>query len=510
MENRIIILLAILLWNGDDFFMKMTAGQFIDKARQVHGYRYNYNHVEYMNSKTPVKIHCFDHGWFSQRPDKHLQGHGCPVCARESMKQTNLLKYGVEYPLQNKDIYNKHTVNKDKVINDNGLSVKILELYNNGDSTADIASKLSISKPSVLNILKKSGIMISNSRTDIDEDELCRLYKSGMNVNQLSKKFNCSCDTVVRRLEKYGINPRKSGRTAVVLSRQWWRTDRREEYRNKIRDALHEAKIVFNEQHLRFDFFLSEYLLGIDIDGVYNSSSDLDFCVDPDTHQQHAIEAYCNNMGLLILYDEDFYDDRFQVVKNQLNRLSCKKIQIGARESMVKQISPKTAGDFLDKYHFQGREKNASVRYGMFYHDELIGVLCMGKPRFDKRYPWEIIRYCMSPYYAVYGCFMKLLSAFRYDHGICDIVSYMDMNKRLRAESVYDKNGFEFMGYTKPDYAYYNMNGSMKYSRYAATKKKLVAGGASGSLSEHEIMHELGYVRVYGAGSKKYVLHKGG
>lgn len=59
--------------------------RFIEEARQVHGDRYDYSHVEYVNARTKTTIICTDHGPFNQLPDAHLRGHRCPKCGDESM-----------------------------------------------------------------------------------------------------------------------------------------------------------------------------------------------------------------------------------------------------------------------------------------------------------------------------------------------------------------------------------------------------------------------------------------
>lgn len=67
-----------------DLFTK-TKEEFIKKAVSVHGDRYGYDKVEYVNCETPVTIHCDKHGDFQQRPSNHLYGHGCPQCWKEEM-----------------------------------------------------------------------------------------------------------------------------------------------------------------------------------------------------------------------------------------------------------------------------------------------------------------------------------------------------------------------------------------------------------------------------------------
>jgi len=54
--------------------------EFIQKAREVHGDRYEYGQVEYSRNFEHVAITCRKHGIFHQRPDKHLVGNGCTKC----------------------------------------------------------------------------------------------------------------------------------------------------------------------------------------------------------------------------------------------------------------------------------------------------------------------------------------------------------------------------------------------------------------------------------------------
>lgn len=43
---------------------KLTANEFIKQARNVHGDKYDYSKVEYVNSKTKICIICPIHGEF--------------------------------------------------------------------------------------------------------------------------------------------------------------------------------------------------------------------------------------------------------------------------------------------------------------------------------------------------------------------------------------------------------------------------------------------------------------
>lgn len=57
-----------------------TSKMFISKSRKVHGDRYDYDLVEYVNNATKVRISCRVHGIFEQTPNNHLSGQKCPTC----------------------------------------------------------------------------------------------------------------------------------------------------------------------------------------------------------------------------------------------------------------------------------------------------------------------------------------------------------------------------------------------------------------------------------------------
>lgn len=61
---------------------KMTKQEFIEKCKKVHGDRYDYSRVEYINIDTKIKIICPLHGEFEQRPYNHIGlKHGCTKCS---------------------------------------------------------------------------------------------------------------------------------------------------------------------------------------------------------------------------------------------------------------------------------------------------------------------------------------------------------------------------------------------------------------------------------------------
>lgn len=70
---------------------KYNTESFIERARQVHGDKYDYSKVEYVDTKTKVCIVCPKHGEFWQSALSHISGHGCNKCAAKLSSIKNRL-----------------------------------------------------------------------------------------------------------------------------------------------------------------------------------------------------------------------------------------------------------------------------------------------------------------------------------------------------------------------------------------------------------------------------------
>lgn len=68
---------------------KPTTEEWKIKAKLVHGDKYEYDEVEYVNSNTPIKIYCRTcNDSFMQKPINHTTGSGCPICGKAKANQS--------------------------------------------------------------------------------------------------------------------------------------------------------------------------------------------------------------------------------------------------------------------------------------------------------------------------------------------------------------------------------------------------------------------------------------
>lgn len=141
---------------------KYTKEQFIEKAVQVHGNKYDYSNVVYINSLTKVELRCNQGHTFYQVPGSHLQGCGCHYCGDYGFDKTKpaILYY---LSINNGEVYKIGITNR---------SVK--ERFNNIDLEK-------------ITILKTWEYPIGKEAYD-KEQEILKLYKefkyTGINILQ--------------------------------------------------------------------------------------------------------------------------------------------------------------------------------------------------------------------------------------------------------------------------------------------------------------------------------------
>lgn len=67
---------------------KISLDEFVKRSKNVHGEKYNYEKSVYINYDTKLEIICKKHGSFWQTPGNHLKGKGCPYCNGNAKSNT--------------------------------------------------------------------------------------------------------------------------------------------------------------------------------------------------------------------------------------------------------------------------------------------------------------------------------------------------------------------------------------------------------------------------------------
>jgi hypothetical protein len=253
----------------------------------------------------------------------------------------------------------------------------------------------------------------------------------------------------------------------------------------------------------RPDFYLPDYNMVIECNGTYWHS---DKCKSTSHHKSRFVK--CESLGIQqVTIWQDQIDRIPDIVESVLlSKLNIYKRKIGARQCEVRTINSRICNTFLNENHIQGAT-SARVHYGAFYNNELVGVMTFirGRGCQGSSAEWELNRFCTVKLTQVCGLVSKMLKVFISQYHPEQIISFS--HNDISNGSVYKKLGFVTDGVINN--SYYYVKGSCRYHRSTFTKASIVVRGwreTKSGWTEHEVMDEHNYYRIYDCGTKKWVL----
>jgi hypothetical protein len=178
--------------------------------------------------------------------------------------------------------------------------------------------------------------------------------------------------------------------------------------------------------------------------------------------------------------------------------------RIYARATEVREVGSVVAKQFLVLNHLQG-ESVSKVNLGLYYHGDLVAIMTFGKPRFNKNYEWELLRFCSLLDINVVGGASKLLKHFRNNY-VGSVLSYA--NREHSSGKLYESLGFKLINESQPNYQWWKGNQMLK--RYTTQKHKLpklLNESFDSSKTESENMFSNGYRRIWDCGNLVYELN---
>ena len=252
-----------------------------------------------------------------------------------------------------------------------------------------------------------------------------------------------------------------------------------------------ELDIVDNSRNICFEF-----------DGLYWHCDDVNH-----NKRYHLLKTEnCEKLGYQLIHIfENEWIYKKEIVKSRISNLYGKYDFIRyARQCDIREVDFKTCHDFLEYNHLQGW-CSSSINLGLFYKNELVSVMTFGKPRFNKKYEWELLRFCNKLNYHVIGGAGKLLKYFERNYHPKSLISYAD--RRWSVGNLYLKLGFEHILNTIPNYWYIDFHNLKLFSRVKFQKHKLhnILENYNENISESENMKNNGYGRIYDCGNMVFV-----
>ena len=257
-----------------------------------------------------------------------------------------------------------------------------------------------------------------------------------------------------------------------------------------VENKIKKDKSILNPKEI--DILLPDYSLGIEFNGSYWHSENF----KPSNYHLEKTEA-CEKKNIQLLHIFDF--DDLEIWKSIiLNKLKMN-IKIPARKCEVKELKYSEVKDFLENNHLQGSAKS-KINLGLFFEGNLVEVMTFSKPRFNKKYDYELLRLCTLKNFNVIGGASKLFKYFR-ENFKGSVISYA--NRRFSNGKIYEILGFKRISESKPNYFW--IKNDIVLSRYQTQKHKLKSfDNYDESKSESQILSEAGFVKIFDCGNYVY------
>ena len=265
-------------------------------------------------------------------------------------------------------------------------------------------------------------------------------------------------------------------------------------FKKLLEDSGIEFSREFRLSNYSYDFKVGNVLIEIDPTVTHNALwSPYGNPISKTYHRDKSLCAKEHGFRCIHVFD---WDDTAKIVS-----LLKKRSTVYARQCDAVELSKQEASAFLTSYHLQGYAKD-SIRLGLKFNGELVAVMTFSKPRYNKNFEYELVRFCSK--YHVAGGDKKLFSYFCHNYHPASVISYCDCSKF--EGKMYINLGFHKTGESVSKH-WYSPTSKVHISNNLLLQRgfdQLFGTSFGKGTSNEELMVENGFVPVYDVGQAKF------
>ncbi len=453
-----------------------TVEDFVERAVTVHGNRYDYSSVVYVNAHTKVGIICPTHGSFYQTPTSHLHGSsGCPQCGNDiastqsRMSQDEFIRRADQIHNGKYDysgaVYIRSVAPISISCPTHGVFKQMGGVHLRGAGCPKCSTERNADR---LRKTHQQFVTESEQMHNHRYDYTKVVYHKSVNdviitcpihgeflQTPASHLFGCGCPKCSQ------TGPSK-GETAIG---------------DRIVELLggDESLVVRNSRKiispLELDIYIPSAKLAIEYCGAYWHSdkmimakfskgkyADLSLSARRKLARNYHYNKFkqCEDQGIrLITLFEDEWINSPDIVMSVINHgLGLSERGTGARKLAIKETDAKVAKAFLNQNHPQG-SVSCTTYLGGYDGDQLVGVMGFGNPTRQNSQGVELKRFATSgKSYA--GLAGRLFTHYVRNYDPIRIISFSD--NRWFSGGMYKQLGFRVETNLPPDYSYIHLS----------------------------------------------------
>lgn len=518
----------------------------------------------FINKDTPIQWECAKgHQWLARFGNLRQHKQWCPICARDTAKNTNILKYGVECVFQAEKVKDKiaqTNIRKygDPIASRSELIKANIRTTNQAKYGVDCVFQAQEIKDKIVETtLKNYGVPYGTQceavmqkarstnlqRYGVEYTGQSMLVRDKMvqtNIQKYGYASTLSSPTVRQRIEATNI-ARYGAKTFAQSEIFRQQLINNTQYKFADGSALLELKYAYDTNHTSLsrlyklglskdeiiawindhpasslEMRLVEALRSINVPAEYNNKKISDalskyrpdikitdnIFVEADGLFWHSEVNHYNAYHLdkrqafqsdgreILQFREDEIRDKIDIVCSIVASKLGKLKKIGARSTVVKDVSASDAALFFNSNHLMGH-CSAKKYIGLYCGDELIS--CMSFKSIKDGI--DISRFATKMGFQVLGGLSKLISAIEVQFKPAFIQSFVDLrygngNSLIKAGFTLDSIS---LGWKWTD----------RYNTY--NRLRCRANMDDRNMTEREYAAELGWTRIYDAGQAKYI-----
>jgi hypothetical protein len=260
------------------------------------------------------------------------------------------------------------------------------------------------------------------------------------------------------------------------------------------------SKFIYNNKFKRqLDIFIPELNIAIEYNGLY-WHSEANSKIYNRYHLDKTEMCESKNIRLIQIFEHEWNNRKEQVKSFLRSALKKNEIRVHARKTSLRMVDKETAKRFLELYHIQGAPHVIGMGLGLFYEEELLSLITIGKHHRNNK---EVVltRFVTKTNVTVVGGLSKLtkeaLNLFP------EIVTWVD--RRWSTGNSWIKYGWEQVHVLPPDYFYFNNKTGEVVPKQNRQKKKL---NTPNYLTEHQHALIDNLYRIYDCGKIKLIIRK--